>query len=162
MCLQEVSSKKSKQTSANHLILCPLHNHHCNDELLSFFTDVQGNIITSEQLLPGKRFEIITNDDGTMKWKITVPLGSDFIRNRTNVKAMTGGKKLIVTGFKQAKTEEGEEYFHQYNDKLSLPHTIDAYAVKATMDREGNLKITAPIVSFCASPTPQPLMNAVI
>ena len=150
---QEVSSRKSRHTSVHHLIKCPLHDKHCNESLLGNFTDVQGNIITNEPLLPGKQIEIV-NDNDNLRWKITVPIGNGFIRNRTNVKAMTGGKKLIITGFKPATTDSGEEYMHQYNDKLSLPHCIDAFAVKATMSREGTLKISAPIISTSSTTMP--------
>jgi len=160
--LKEVSSRKSRHTSVHHLIKCPLHDKHCNQEMVTHFTDVQGNIIINEPLLPGKQIEIV-NDNDTLRWKITVPIGDGFIRNRTNVKAMTGGKKLIISGFKQAISDSGEEYMHQYNDKLSLPHSIDAFAVKATMSREGTLKISAPIISTSSTTVPSPsLSNAVV
>jgi len=158
--LKEVSSKKSRHTSVHHLVKCPLHDKYCDGDMVSHFTDVQGNIISNNPLLPGKHIEIV-NENDCLKWKITVPIGHGFIRNRTNVKAMTGGKKLIITGFKNAKTESGEEYMHQYNDKLSLPHAIDAFAVKATMSREGTLKISAPIISS-SSTVPCPSLSKAI
>lgn len=160
--LKEVSTRKSRHTSVNHLVKCPLHDKHCNEDLVHHFTDVQGNIISNEPLFPGKQFEIISEND-CLRWKISVPVGTGFVRNRTNVKAMTGGKKLIISGFKTAKTPNGEEYLHQYNDKLSLPHPIDAFAVKATMSREGVLKISAPLItSDTASPSSPSLSKATV
>ena len=146
----------------HHLIKCPLHDKYCNEDMVSHFTDVQGNIIVNEPLIPGKVIEIV-EENNVLRYKISVPIGHGFIRNRTNVKAMTGGKKLIITGFKMAKTENGEEYMHQFNDKLSLPHAIDAFAVKATMSREGTLKISAPIISSSSTTVPSPsLTNAIV
>jgi hypothetical protein len=161
--LKEVSTRKSKHTSAHHLVKCPLHDKYCDQDMIANFTDVQGNIITKEALLPGKVVEIV-NEGNSLRWKITVPIGNGFVKNRTNVKAMTGGKKLIISAFKTAKTESGEEYLHQYNDKLSLPHAIDAFAVKATMSREGTLKISAPIISSGSSQAPpaQSLTKAIV
>lgn len=104
--------------------------------------DVEGNV--RKNIFANKKFEIVAHEDGSHDLKLVVPIGSQYIRNRTSVKATSGGKRLIVIGYKL----EGEgdlAHIHQYIEKMVLPHPIDAYSVKATMDREGNLKISAPV-----------------
>ena len=59
---------------------------------------------------------------------------------------MSGGKKLIIIAYKLEADRSGKEYLHQYLEKLHLPHPIDAYSVRATMDKDGNLKIDAPML----------------
>lgn len=125
---------------------CPVHGKHCHDALAMDTAggDTQGNFLT-RPIFHSKSLEIIKGEDGAFRWKMYVPIGSEFIRNKTSVKALSGGRKLILMAYKLGETEDGENYLHQYIEKLHLPHSIDAYAVKATMDKEGNLKINAPI-----------------
>ena len=123
---------------------CPLHpgNLCCQDE------DSSNSIPSNEMaekadkhLFPNKTLEIVQDSDGKLHWKMYVPVGGDFIRNKTSVKALSGGRRLILMAYKA----DTSENLHQYIEKLSLPHAINAYGVKATMDKIGNLKITAAI-----------------
>ena len=108
--------------------------------------DVESSML-SKAVFKDKIVDITTDDQGQNHLKVVVPIGSDFIRNRTSVKATSGGKRLIVIAYRcQGKGEEA--HVHQYVEKMTVPHPIDAYSVRATMDKEGNLKITAPMLCY--------------
>ena len=105
--------------------------------------DVDGDI-NRKPIFANKSHEIVQHEDGDFEIKLIVQIAANFLRNKTSVKATSGGKRLIVIGYR----DEGEgdsAHVHQYIEKMTLPHLIDAYSVRATMDREGNLKISAPM-----------------
>ncbi len=99
-----------------------------------------------ESIFKGLEIDIIEDESGIVRLKIFLPITKGFLRNKTSVKAMSGGKKLIVIAYKCEIDDSGQEYLHQYVEKLHLPHPIDAYCVRATMDKDGNLKIDAPMM----------------
>ena len=96
-----------------------------------------------KELFVNKKIEIVQDIEGKLHWKLYVPIGGDFVRNKTSVKALSGGRRLILMAYKLDSTD-GQK-LQQYIEKLSLPHAINAYGVKATMDKIGNLKINAAI-----------------
>ncbi len=99
-----------------------------------------------ESIYKGLEIDIVQDENNIVRLKLFVPISAGFVRNRTSVKAMSGGKKLIIIAYKVEIDRSGKEYLHQYLEKLHLPHPIDAYSVRATMDKDGNLKIDAPML----------------
>ena len=97
-----------------------------------------------DSIYKGLEIDIVLDENNIARLKLFVPILAGFVRNRTSVKAMSGGKKLIIIAYKLETDRSGKEYLHQYLEKLHLPHPIDAYSVRATMDKDGNLKIDAP------------------
>lgn len=144
--LKDEKNSAGNITERTSQIRCNLHPEGaCNKEMFKNpDSDFEKKIVTSKPIFEGKEVNIVRDENGGFKWKLFVPIGVDFIRNRTSVKALSGGKKLILMAYKFDKCEGG---VHQYVERLSLPHPIDAYGVKATMDKDGNLKISAPLVS---------------
>ena len=110
---------------------------------LSDSLDAEGNMV-KKAVFANKSFEIVPEEEGSYELKLVVPIGPEYIRNRTSVKATSGGKRLIVIAYRN-QGEGDDEHVHQYIEKMTLPHPIDAYSVRATMDRDGNLKISAPM-----------------
>ena len=126
-------------------IACTLHkndNRSCERDEIKCECPVIPN-----HIFQGKKAEIQTDLTGKHSWKLFIPVGDEFIRNRTSVKALSGGHKLIVLTYKDQRGEDGKLYAHQYIEKLHMPHAIDAYGVRASMDKDGNLKITAPFLA---------------
>jgi len=103
--------------------------------------------VNPNHIFKNKKGEIIQDLTGKYSWKLFIPIGNEFLRNRTSVKALSGGHKLIVLTYKDMRTDDGKAYSHQFIEKLHLPHPIDAYGVRASMDKDGNLKINAPFLS---------------
>ena len=99
-----------------------------------------------DSIYKGLEIDIVQDENNIVRLKLFVPISLGFVRNRTSVKAMSGGKKLIIIAYKIEIDHNGKEYLHQYLEKLHLPHPIDAYSVRATMDKDGNLKIDAPML----------------
>jgi len=102
--------------------------------------------VTPVHLFKNLKCDVVRDITGKLSWKLFIPIGDEFIRNRTSVKALSGGRKLIVITYGDRKTSQDIAYQHQYIEKLHLPHPVDAYGVRASMDRDGNLKVNAPFL----------------
>ena len=110
-------------------------------------TDVTCDCPTSPtHLFKNMKCDVMRDITGKFSWKLFIPIGDEYIRNRTSVKALSGGRKLIIITYGDRRTSQDIAYQHQIIEKLHLPHPVDAYSVRASMDRDGNLKVNAPFI----------------
>jgi len=142
--LKDVTISQQRLTERTIHMKCPLHtddNRSCDTNQKCECPPAPNHIFKNKQ------GEIVKDLTGKYSWKLFIPIGNEFLRNRTSVKALSGGHKLIVLTYKEMRGDEGQTYSHQFIEKLHLPHPIDAYGVRASMDKDGNLKINAPFLA---------------
>ena len=90
--------------------------------------------------------DFIEGQCGRKKMLLTMKVGQDCIREKTLVKAMSGGRRLIIMTYRYDTSEDGEKTLHQFVERMTLPCLIDAFAVRANVDSEMILTIEAPVL----------------
>eukprot|EP00918_Siedleckia_nematoides_P074815 GHVU01163547.1.p1 GENE.GHVU01163547.1~~GHVU01163547.1.p1 ORF type:complete len:359 (-),score=41.73 GHVU01163547.1:1698-2774(-) len=90
--------------------------------------------------------DFIEGQDGRKKMSLTLRVGQDCIREKTLVKAMSGGRRIIIMTYRNEETEDGEKSLHQFVERMTLPCLIDAFSVRANVDTDMVLTIEAPVL----------------
>jgi hypothetical protein len=72
--------------------------------------------------------------------RIMMEVDAGCVRRKTCVRAMSGGRTLVVLTYK-----EEQDVLTEHKDVINLPVNIDPFSVKANMLRSGHLCIQAPL-----------------
>ncbi len=85
--------------------------------------------------------------NGANRKKVLVRLCTDetCIKDRTSVKALSGGTAVIVLVYQNEATDGGSAILHQHMERIALPAKVNPYQVKAQLHKTGILEINAPI-----------------
>ncbi|ELU05152.1 hypothetical protein CAPTEDRAFT_228138 [Capitella teleta] len=73
--------------------------------------------------------------------RIMMEIDESCVRRKTCVRAMSGGKTLVVLSYKP----QSEGHLTEHKDVINLPVNIDPFSVKANMLKSGHLCIQAPL-----------------
>ena len=87
---------------------------------------------------------VVTEEDGSRKYKITVEIGQDFYPEDIMVK--TVDQKLLVSAKHEEKTP-GRSSFKEFSREFDLPEDVDPNLVTASMTDDGKLLVEAPIIA---------------
>ena len=90
--------------------------------------------------------DFIESQCGRKKMMLTLRVGQECIREKTLVKAMSGGRRLIIMTYRHEETADGDKSLHQFVERMTLPCLIDAFAVRANVDADMVLTIEAPVL----------------
>eukprot|EP00918_Siedleckia_nematoides_P052407 GHVU01114519.1.p1 GENE.GHVU01114519.1~~GHVU01114519.1.p1 ORF type:complete len:315 (+),score=41.81 GHVU01114519.1:573-1517(+) len=88
---------------------------------------------------------MVTEQDGTRKFKISVEVGKEYGAQDISVK--TVDRKLVVHARHEEKTP-GRTSFREFNKEYDLPEDVDPNTVVASMSEAGVLMVEAPISSY--------------
>ena len=86
---------------------------------------------------------ILTETDGSRKFKISVDIGGEFLPEDVVVKTID--KKLLVQARHETKTA-GRTSSKEFSRQFDLPENVDPNLVTASMTDDGKLIIEAPII----------------
>ncbi|KAK2157383.1 hypothetical protein LSH36_193g13045 [Paralvinella palmiformis] len=83
--------------------------------------------------------------------RLNIRANVNCVRERTLVKALSGGGALIVHLFQNEAQDGGSAILRRHVKKMSLPVNIDPYRVRAHVHKDGQLTIEAPVMD-CVLP----------
>lgn len=81
------------------------------------------------------------------KVRVMLSMSDSCVQDRTSVKALSGGTALIVLLYQNEARDGGSAILHEHTERIPLPVAVDPYQVKAQMHRNGDLEVTAPLMS---------------
>ncbi len=103
---------------------------------------VRPALSTSPSLQSGP---IVTEEDGSRKFKITVEIGSDY--DPEDIVVKTVDRKLKVSARHEVKLP-GRSSCKEFSREFDLPENVDPNLVTAAMSDDGVLLVEAPVASY--------------
>ena len=77
--------------------------------------------------------------------KLMVTLDDSCVKERTTVRALSGGTSLILVLYRNEASDGGSAIVQQQLNPVPLPQAVDPYRVKAQLHKTGELEINAPL-----------------